>query len=232
MSKNLPNLDSWGAFSMPMDTKHSLEDRFHSATRWGRRRWHWMAAAALAVTALSACHWGAPAGAYDAFNQADCLPALQMQDQGGRQLMLSSLKGKPVLVDFIYTSCPGPCLTLTQKMARVAAQMAPALGNRFTMVSITIDPEHDGPHQLAQYAHQQGAEDPGWLFLTASPATVDRVLADFQLRRVRQADGSVAHLAGVFILGPDGRERREYDGEVVKVKTMVGDLRHILGAAS
>jgi protein SCO1/2 len=227
MSKKLPEANRVRAVLTTVANQH---DVCLVADRSFASEWRWLLAA-ISLT-LCACHWGTPPGAYDAFNRADCLPALTMQDQSGRQLSLASLKGKPVLVDFIYTSCPGPCLTLTQKMARVAAQMAPALGNRFTMVSITIDPEHDGPHQLAQYAHQQGAQERGWLFLTAPPATVDRVLADFQLRRVRQADGSVAHLAGVFILGPDGRERREYDGEVVKVSTMVGDLRHILEAHS
>ncbi|HLH75187.1 MAG TPA: SCO family protein [Candidatus Binataceae bacterium] len=230
MSKKLPGSNR----DRPFLTKaaNQLDGRFRlAANRLEAAQGRWLLAM-LVLTALSACHWRAPAGAYDAFNRADCLPALKMQDQSGRELTLASLKGKPVLVDFIYTSCPGPCLTLTQKMARVAAQMAPALGRRFTMVSITIDPEHDGPHQLAQYARQQGALQQGWLFLTASPKTVDQLLADFQLRRVRQADGSVAHLAGVFILGPDGRERREYDGEVVTVSTMVGDMRRILGARS
>ena len=63
-------------------------------------------------------------GAYEAFNQADCLPAITLIDQKGREVSLSSLKGKPVVVDFIYTRCPGPCLLLTQKMARVAARLA------------------------------------------------------------------------------------------------------------
>ena len=107
------------------------------------------ALALISLTILSACQ--RKAGAYDAFNHVDCLPAISLVDQHDHQISLSSLKGKPILVDFIYTSCPGPCLTLTQKMARVARKLAPQLGSSFTMVSITIDPEHDGPAQLAAY---------------------------------------------------------------------------------
>ena len=79
-------------------------------------------ALAFAVMVFSACR--SNTGAYEAFNQADCLPAITLIDQNGRHVTLSSLKGNPVVADFIYTSCPGPCLLLTQKMARLAAGLA------------------------------------------------------------------------------------------------------------
>ena len=178
------------------------------------------------MTAVGACRSGS--GAYDAFNQADCLPAITLVDQSGRQVNLASLKGKPAVVDFIYTSCPGPCLMLTQKMARVAADLRTRVGSDFTMISITVDPEHDGPAQLAEYAKERGLDTKGWLFLTGSPKDIDRVLADFQLRRQRDPDGSVEHITGVFVLGPDGHELREYNGELVKTSTMVADIEKVL----
>jgi len=70
----------------------------------------------------------------------------------------------------------------------------------------------------------------GWLFLTGSPTNIERALASFQLRRQRDADGSVEHVEGIFMLGPDGREMREYDGKVVKADTIVAELQKILGA--
>ena len=163
-------------------------------------------------------------GAYDAFNQADCLRSIDLTDQSGRRVNLASLKGKPVMVDFIYTTCPGECLMLTQKMARVASRTRGDL----TIVSITVDPEHDGPAQLAAYAKDRGIDDPRWLFLTGAPANIDRVLNDFQLRRKRAPDGSIEHITGVFMLGPDGHEVREYDGRAVKASTIVDDVEHLL----
>ncbi len=167
-------------------------------------------------------------GAYDAFNRADCLRQIQLVDQKGNQINLASLKGKPVVVDFIYTSCPGLCRTLTQKMARVAERMQSHIGTEFRMISITVDPEHDGPTQMANYVREQGVDTKGWLFLTGAPQNIDRVLRDFQLRRQRDPDGSVEHITGVFMLGPDGREVREYDGEVVKAATVLADLQRLL----
>ncbi|MGH9647734.1 MAG: hypothetical protein ACRD4E_13065 [Bryobacteraceae bacterium] len=59
---------------------------------------------------------------------------------------------------------------------------------------------------------------------------IDRLLTDFQLRRRRDPDGSVEHISGVFILGPDGHEMREYDGAVVKASAMIGDLQKVLAS--
>jgi len=184
--------------------------------------------ALISLTILSGCQRNR--GGTMPSSAQTCLPAISLVDQDEHQISLSSLKGKPVLVDFIYTSCPGPCQTLTRKMARIAQNFAPQLGSSFTMVSITIDPEHDGPAQLAAYMKGQGIDSKGWLFLTGSPANIERVLAAFQLRRKRDADGTVEHVEGVFMLGPDGHELREYDGAVVKVRTMIVELAKVLQA--
>ena len=85
------------------------------------------------------------------------------------KVSLASLKGKPVLFDFIYTTCPGPCLLLTARMKKIADRLGSKLGTDARIVSITVDPEHDHPEQLRSYASAQGADINGWLFLTGTP---------------------------------------------------------------
>src|ERR1700681_4023349 len=85
------------------------------------------------------------AGDYPAANGNNCLPAISLIDQHGSSVSLASRKGKPVLVDFIYTSCASTCPRLTAKMAAIAHQLGPALGAGVTIVSISLDPEHDTP---------------------------------------------------------------------------------------
>ncbi len=170
-------------------------------------------------------------GAYNATNVTDCLPNLNLIDQTGKEINLSSLKGKPVLVDFIYTSCPGPCLTLTGRMNAIAQQLGPALGTKFTLLSVSIDPEHDGPNQLRQYVDEHGVNRSGWYFLTGRPSDVDALLSAFKLHREREDDGSVSHVVGVFLLAPDGKELREYNGEIIKPDVVAADLRKALSAS-
>ena len=182
------------------------------------------AAIALALMlALSACNREA-AGDYPAANGNNCLPDVSLIDQHGSAVSLASLKGKPVLIDFIYTSCASTCPVLTAKMVSVARELGPALGANVTMVSITLDPEHDSPAQLASYAKSQGANAAGWLFLTGKPAQIDQVLALFKLRRTREDDGSIMHSVSAFLLGPDGHQLRQYNALDVSAAAVVADI--------
>lgn len=149
-------------------------------------------------------------------------------DQNGNKLSLASLKGKPVLVDFIYTSCPGPCLMETAKLANVAVRLGTDLGSKAVIVSISVDPEHDGPKQLLAYSREQGADTKGWYFLTGTPADVDRALAGFKMARQKGPDGSVGHLEDMILIGPDGKEFREYNAQIVKAQDIVHDIKETL----
>jgi protein SCO1/2 len=178
-----------------------------------------------AIIGLSGCNSNrGGSDAVDAVNQADCLPKIQMVDQHRRPVVLSSLKGKLALVNFIYTSCPGPCLTETMKMAKLADRLGDKLGKGVVLVSVTVDPEHDGPAELLKYAQNQDVDRAGWLFLTGSPSAVDETLKNFKLIRQREEDGSVDHIIGVFLLGPDGREVREYNGEILNADSVMSDI--------
>jgi protein SCO1/2 len=159
---------------------------------------------------------------------ASVLTDAKLVDQNGNAVALSSLKGKPLVVDFIYTSCPGPCLMETAKLANVALRLGNDLGSKVTIVSISVDPEHDGPKQLLDYSRQQGADEKGWYFLTGGPAEIDQALSGFKLSRQVEPDGSVGHLVDMMLIGPDGRLVREYNGEVVKAQDIVDDVKKTL----
>jgi len=152
----------------------------------------------------------------------------KLVDQNGNSVALTSLKGKPMVVDFIYTSCPGPCLMETAKLANVALRLGSDIGSKVTIVSISVDPEHDGPKQLLDYSRQQGADQKGWYFLTGGPAEVDQALAGFKLSRQVEPDGSVGHMVDMMLIGADGRLVREYNGEVVKAQDIVDDVKKTL----
>lgn len=155
---------------------------------------------------------------------SDCLPDITLLDQHGRTVSLSSLKGKPVLFDFIYTTCPGPCLLLTSHMKKIATQLGPALGTKAQIVSITVDPEHDHPKQLLAYAKEFQADVKGWLFLTGTPKQIDEVMARFNLTRQREPDGTVGHVLEFFLVDANGRAVLQYMGEKAAPKRVAGDI--------
>jgi protein SCO1/2 len=182
-----------------------------------------------AVLTLSACRDREARGDYPAANGNKCLPEVSLIDQHGAEVSLASLKGKPVLIDFIYTSCASTCPMLTAKMAAIARKLGPALGADVRIVSVSLDPEHDSPAELAKYAQSHGASEAGWIFLTGPPAKIDQVLALFKLRRTRESDGSITHSISAFLLGPDGRQIRQYNALDVSPDAVAADVDRARG---
>lgn len=163
-------------------------------------------------------------GGFEVRNTSDCLPDITLVDQHGRNVSLASLKGKPVLFDFIYTNCPGPCLLLTAQMKQVANRLGPKLGTEARIVSITVDPEHDHPAQLLAYANKQGADVSGWLFLTGTPEQIEDVMARFNVIRKREADGTVDHVLEFFLVDANGRALLQYIGQKAEPDRVASDV--------
>jgi protein SCO1 len=172
------------------------------------------------------------AGGFAVNDTSDCLPDITLVDQHGQNVALSSLKGKPVLFDFIYTTCPGPCLVLTSRMKRIANQLGPALGKDVRIISVTVDPEHDHPEQLLTYAKKFDADTDGWLFLTGTPQQIDDLMGHFNLIRQREANGTVDHVVEFFLVGADGRAMLQYMGEKADPKQVASDMEQAAAGRS
>ena len=96
------------------------------------------------------------------------IPNLTMVDQQGNKVPLRTLfdTDRPVMVNFIFTTCTAICPMMTSIFQQVQA----ALGDdakEILMVSVSIDPEQDSPEALAEYAEAFRA-GPQWSFLTGS----------------------------------------------------------------
>ena len=95
-------------------------------------------------------------------------PAVVLTDAAGKPFDLAQLRGKVVLVSFVYTTCGGTCPATTHTLYRVqqALKEAGHWGKRIEFVSITLDPVRDRPEVLAGYARVFDADTTAWHFLT------------------------------------------------------------------
>jgi protein SCO1/2 len=186
----------------------------------------WVVSAILFVVALPLAARAelGKAGSQAAVSPADGLPKVSLTDQKGRAIALSSLKGKPVLVAFIHTSCQGPCEMITAEMKSVARSLGPKFKSEVTMVSITTEPKEDGSRELLAYAKRQGVDADGWVFLTGAPAQIHRLLALYGVTAADD-DDSPTHVLELFLLGADGVGVRRYDGAATPAKTIASDIR-------
>ncbi len=196
----------------------------------GVRRACALAACLAALAILPGCHGSRaePAGFPVVDPTADCLPDARLTDAHGSEVSLTALRGAPVLFDFIYTSCPGPCSAITARMVGVAKALQDSLGKTVHFVSITVDPEHDRADQLLAFAEARGADRDGWRFLTGTPEQIDELMRRFSLVRRRTADGGVDHVLEFFLVGPDGHPLRQYRALETDAAAIAGDVRRVI----
>ena len=104
---------------------------------------------------------------------ANYFPNVPVIDQNGRTLNFYDdvIKGKIVVISFIYTSCQDLCPLTTAKMAQIEDKLDGAVGRDLFFVSMSVDPENDTPERMKAFADAFDV-GPGWLFLTGKVADV------------------------------------------------------------
>ncbi|HET8935488.1 MAG TPA: SCO family protein [Polyangiales bacterium] len=107
----------------------------------------------------------------DRFGQ---LPQFSLQNQFGKTFSDSDLRGRVVVVDFIFTSCPDVCPLLTEQLGALRKRMP--VEAPLSFVSFSVDPEHDTPERLRAFAQQHGVAVDHFWFLTGPIAEVKRVV--------------------------------------------------------
>lgn len=139
-------------------------------------------------------------------------PPFTLTSQDGNPVALADLRGKVLAVTFIYTGCPDICPMVTQKMVDVQNALGAKFGKQIAFVSITLDPEHDTPAVLKDYAQSWGAKPNGWMFLTGSLAAVRDVTRRYGVFFAKKEDGSVEHSQLTSLIDADGQMRVQYIG--------------------
>ncbi len=155
---------------------------------------------------------GASGGFSDLAQARDPAPDFALTDQNGNRLTLADLRGKLVVLDFVYTSCQGPCPMLTSAHVTLQRSLPPELRARTRFVSISLDPARDTPMTLRAYGLARGADLTGWSFLTGPADTVAAIVAAYGVGSLRRPDGQIDHLVATFLIDGDGQIAQRYIG--------------------
>lgn len=133
------------------------------------------------------------------------VPDFALIDQARRRVTLSSLVGKVVVVNFVYTRCALPqfCLRMANAFGALQKRFAQDLGRDLVLLTITFDPERDTPEALASYASRWQADGIGWRFLTGSPEDIRRVCALFG-QEAFPDEGLMNHSLHTAVIGRTG----------------------------
>ena len=153
----------------------------------------------------------------------DRAPDFTLTDQTGRSVSLSSLRGEPVAVTFVYTRCPDAtaCPMTVAKFAKLNAALSKEKAGR--LLAVTVDPQNDTPEVLADFAKRVGADPGRWKFLTGRPDAVARVAESFGVLYYSD-HGKIVHSQAVAVLDPDGRLSAIYYGSDWEPEQVLKDL--------
>lgn len=141
-------------------------------------------------------------------------------DRDGKPVALSSYRGKPLLVSFIYTGCFSICPTTTRSLQQAVDDLQKAVGpNQFNVVSVGFNQPEDSPQALKSFAKQNGIRNPNWDFLSPPMASVAALAKDFGFVYTATSAG-FDHVLQVSVLDGQGRIVHQVYGE----KLAAGDL--------
>ena len=121
----------------------------------------------------------------------------------GQPFASSRLAGKPYAIFFGFTHCPDVCPTTLARLARLREQLGRG-EDAFNIVFVSVDPERDGPKEVAAYSSAFGSPVIG---LTGSSAQIDKVKKQYGIfsEKVPQGDTyTVDHSAAVLLFDRNG----------------------------
>jgi protein SCO1/2 len=159
-------------------------------------------------------------------------PDFVLTTQDGAALRLADLRGRVLLVSFVFTTCNGTCPATTHRMARVQQvldQRSLSKDGRVRLLSITLDPARDTPEVLRAYMKLYDVEAANWTFLTGPPERVHKVIADWGMWARPAPNGQLDHPSRVFLVDQRGRVREIYSLDFLKPAWVAEDVQELLG---
>jgi protein SCO1 len=105
------------------------------------------------------------------------IPDVNCLDQNGKKLHFNTdlVKGKVVVISFIYTSCTYLCTRIGESTARLQTALGDRVGRDVHLISVSTDPVTDTPEKLKAWATRLKAKD-GWTLVTGEKSEMDRLL--------------------------------------------------------
>jgi protein SCO1 len=190
-----------------------------------------LALAAIAGVLLFAV--GERAGTSAAFAGATRPPDMPradfgLRDEQGRAVRLADMRGKPVVVTFLYTTCRDTC-PLTAQQIRVALD---DLGHDVPVVAVSVDPANDTPRRARAFLQDQGLQG-RMRWALGSAAELQRL---WRAYGIQPQSEDAEHTASTILLDGRGVQRVGFAASVLTPRALAHDLakleRETTGAAT
>ena len=159
---------------------------------------------------------------------ATTLPNVVVQTQDGSRVRFYDdlIKGKVVLINFMFTSCTTQCPLTTANLVKVEEALGERLGRDVRMISVTVDPSVDTPTVLEKYSRRYHTK-PGWYFVTGSRKDIDLIR-----RRLGGLDntGDKTQHTGILVYGKEATGQWAATPAMAQPKAIVRSVLRLLNS--
>ena len=163
------------------------------------------------------------------------VPDFSLVDAEGHPFGSQELRGQVYIASFFFTSCRSICPAIMQGMGRLQKGFDERGIQGIRLVSISVDPEHDTPDVLREYATSIGAAPSRWTLLTGDPAAIRKVVVDgFKTPMDPAPTGpaepmDIAHTGKVVLVDASGGIRGYYDTTELGLDEVYNRAQHVRG---
>jgi protein SCO1/2 len=144
-------------------------------------------------------------------------PDFTLRDADGNTVRLADLRGKVIVLNFVYASCPDICPLHSERIAEVQAMVneTPMKG-QVRFISVTTDPVGDAPEVLREYGPAHGLDSVNWTFLTKMPDQPEnatrRLAESYDHKFTKTKDGYQVHGIVTHVIDREGHWRANFHG--------------------
>jgi protein SCO1/2 len=142
-------------------------------------------------------------------------PDFRLTDQEGREVALADLRGRPVVLTFLYAACPDICPVTADKLRRTLDNLGGDAA-RVAVVAVSVDPERDDVAAARAFTDRHRLTGRNWHYLTGSAEQLAPVWAAYGVARLPRPGSAAAgasavdtlgHTDALYLIDRDGRQR-------------------------
>lgn len=159
-----------------------------------------------------------------------------LNEDSSKVVFPDNVKGRIVVMGFIFTNCPDICPMTTNNMQRIQQEAAKQGLKNVSFVSLSFDPTRDTPSVLKQFAGVRGISLDNWHFLTGEESVIDSLKRKMHFIAIAgdtsyTSDGKpyyfFVHTDRISLIDEDGRVRKNYKGSQANINEVVNDIKSL-----
>ena len=149
-------------------------------------------------------------------------------NHSGRKVRLSDYRGKPLVIDMIYTHCPFVCATKTRNLEALKLSRDALGADSFGVLTIGFDTENDTPEAMDDYGKRMDVKLPNWEFVSADAATIKKLSKDLGFVFFPSPVGGFNHITQTTFIDGKGKVYQQIYGEEFDNKTLLEPLKNMI----